>query len=84
MLKIIEFILLILAIYYGLGFLGRYVLPLLLGHYISKKFSQMQNDQQEWTNKNQRKPEVTIDNQPAGKKKYPKDAGDYVDFEEVK
>jgi hypothetical protein len=75
----------LLIVYLVFRFLARQILPLLLGDYISKKMSEMQQNQN--ANKNyhkQREGEVTIEANVEGKKKYSKNSGEYVDYEEVK
>jgi hypothetical protein len=66
-------------------FFTRHVFPLLLGTYVNKKMSDMhQNQQAQYNNQKKREGEVTIDVKPEKGKTYPKDSGEYVDFEEIK
>lgn len=66
-------------------FLSRYVLPLILGNYIEKKVSQMnRNATSNQSHQRRHEGEVTIDTSVGNKKKYSKNTGDYVDFEEIK
>lgn len=66
-------------------FLTRYLFPLFLGTYVNKKMSDMhQNQQAHYNNQKKREGEVTIDVKPEKGKTYPKDSGEYVDFEEIK
>jgi len=72
-------------VYMVIRFLTRLLFPLFLGTYVNKKMSEM-NKQQRAYNDAQRKREgeVTIDSKPEKKKKYSKNSGEYVDFEEIK
>ena len=73
------------TVYVIIRFLARYVLPLLLGKFIEKKVSQMQSTASaNSSSKQRREGEVTIDKSSGGSKKFSKNTGDYVDFEEIK
>jgi hypothetical protein len=66
-------------------FLSRYVLPLFFSSYIENKMSQMnRNSSSNQSPQQRREGEVTIDTSAGNKKKYSKNTGDYVDFEEIK
>jgi hypothetical protein len=72
-------------IYVIYKFLTQYVFPLLLGNFINRNFSHMQgnhsaNDKQ-YT---RREGEVTINDANPRKNRKNKNAGEYVDFEEIK
>ncbi len=75
-------LLVIAIIYFGIRFIKRYVLPLL----IDKGIKTMQQKMQEQQRNNQpSRPEgdVTVEGRPGEPGKKPKDNGEYVDFEEV-
>ncbi len=78
-------LLIIAIIYFALRFIVRYLLPFLLTNYINRKFNEMGKAHGfRQTNTNKREGEVTIEYNPNDKKKYPREKGDYVDFEEIK
>jgi hypothetical protein len=79
--KLVIFVIILLVI----RFFVRNLLPLLLGSYLKKKMSEMQQNQDNYRPRQQRREgEVIIDLKPSEKKKYPDNTGDYVDFEEIK
>ena len=73
----------IIIIYYGIKFISRYVLPMLVDKGIKNMQQKMQNQQ----NQNQRSTrppgEVTIEYKNNTTKKSTQTKGDYIDFEEV-
>lgn len=78
-------IIIIILIYIGLRIFVKYIFPVLLGSYINKKMTEMHRHQQSRQQYNQnRQGNVTIDPSTSNKKKYSKDEGEYIDFEEVK
>ncbi|TYA71833.1 DUF4834 family protein [Seonamhaeicola marinus] len=83
---LINMILIILLIYFGVKILARLFSPFLARFVIKKaeqrfgqQFGQHQNRQQQ---KSRKEGEVTIDKMP-NRKASNKDVGDYVDFEEI-
>lgn len=85
MIGLLRVIFVFAIIYMVIRFLTRHIFPLLLGNYVNRKMSDMQREQQDHYNSQRRREgEVTINNNPSTKKKYPKDTGEYVDFEEIK
>jgi len=73
------------TVYIIIRFLARYVFPILLGNFVEKKVSQMnRNTSSDQSPKQRREGEVTIDTPSDSKKKFSKNTGDYVDFEEIK
>jgi hypothetical protein len=83
-LKLLDTLLVIFIVLTVIRFFARYILPSLLGNYVRRKMSEMgqQFNQQP---PQSREGEVTIEGTPAGKKKkYPKDSGEYTDYEEIK
>ena len=72
------------TVYIIIRFLSRYVLPILLGNFVEKKVSQMNRNMSSGQQpQSRREGEVTIDTNSENKKKFSKNSGDYVDFEEV-
>ena len=61
-------------------FLTKHIFPILLGNYVNRKMSDVHQGQQQ----KKREGEVNIDVKPDNKKRYSKDTGEYVDFEEIK
>ena len=85
MIGLLRVIFVFAIVYMVLRFLTKHIFPLLLGNYVSRKMSDMQQNQQDYYNaQKKREGEVNIDAKPDSKKKYPKDSGEYIDFEEVK
>jgi hypothetical protein len=85
MIGLLRIIFVFAIVYMVLRFLTRHLFPLLLGTYVNKKMADMQQQQQAYYNRQHKSEgEVTIDVKPDKKKKFSKDSGDYVDFEEIK
>ena len=80
MVGLIRTILIIVMIYYGLKFLSRYVLPIVLTNYIKKM---QQNQQQRATEQNANVGETVVDKKPKTPKSSNNQVGVYVDFEEI-
>lgn len=80
MVGLIRTILIIVMIYYGLKFLSRYVLPIVLTNYIKKM---QQNQQQRATEQNANVGETVVDKKPKTPKSSNNQVGEYVDFEEI-
>jgi hypothetical protein len=72
-----------ILIYVVLRVFVKYIFPALLGNYINKKMTEMHQQQQSYQNNN-REGDVTINTSENNKKKYSKNTGEYIDFEEVK
>ena len=82
---LLEKLVIFVIIYLLIRFFIRNVFPLLVGSYVKKKMSEMQQNQENYRSHQQkREGEVIIDLKPSEKKKYPGNTGDYVDFEEIK
>lgn len=80
---VLNTILIIILIYYGLKFVGKFLLPIFLQkamQNVEKKFNQ-QNAGQNQNESNEG--ETTIDKKPIPPKESNKNVGEYVDFEEV-
>ncbi|WP_346856203.1 DUF4834 family protein [uncultured Draconibacterium sp.] len=72
----------IAVIYYGIRFISRYILPMLIDKGVKNMQQKMQNQQQQ----NQPKRpegEVTIEKNPTNKNRNSQNNSEYVDFEEV-
>jgi hypothetical protein len=85
MIGLLRVIFVFAIVYMVIRFLTRHLFPLFLGNFVNRKMSEMQDQQQAYYNKQQkREGEVSIDVKPDKKKKFSKDSGEYVDFEEIK
>jgi hypothetical protein len=85
MIGLLRVIFVFAIVYMVIRFLTRHIFPLLLGNYVSRKMSEMQqNHQGNYNSRRKHEGEVTIDGKPGQKKRYSKDTGEYVDFEEIK
>lgn len=71
------------TVYIIIRFLSRYVFPVILGNYVEKKVSQMNRNMSGQQTPPRREGEITIDSNSGSKKKFSKNTGDYVDFEEL-
>ena len=80
---VLNTILVIMLIYYGLKFVGRFLIPILFQKVVKnaeEKFKQQQGHQ---NHNNTKEGEITIDKKPNGKSKSNNDVGEYIDYEEV-
>lgn len=80
---VLNIILVIMLIYYGLKFVGRYLIPIFFQkamQNVEKKFNQQQ-EQQSYDKSKEGK--TTIDKTPIPPKESNKNVGEYVDYEEV-
>jgi hypothetical protein len=76
-------LLIIVLIYYGIRFISRYILPLLVDKGL-KNMQQKMQDQQRQSQRSTRPPgEVTIEYNKKNGNNASQTKGDYVDFEEV-
>lgn len=81
----IRTILIILAIYYALKIIGRYVLPIFMKKMmqnVEKKFNEQQG-RPTTHNQNVKEGETVIDKAPSTNAKSNGNVGEYVDFEDV-
>lgn len=81
----IRTILIILAIYYALKIIGRYIFPIFMKKMmqnVEKKFSEQQGRTTS-QNQNVKEGETIIDRTPNTRSKSNNDVGEYVDYEEV-
>lgn len=79
---LLKFIAIVILVYVGIRFIGRFLLPLFLGILI-KRASDNSNAGRYWQNRNSQEGEVKL----KGKKtesRFSKDEGEYVDYEEIK
>jgi hypothetical protein len=79
---VLNTILIIMLVYYGLKFVGKYLMPFFLQKVmknVEKKFNQQTGHNQDISKEG----ETSIDRKPIGSKESNKDVGEYVDFEEV-
>jgi len=78
----------IVIVYYGIKFIGRYILPLFVGKIIDNVEKKMRDQQQQFNNQQQNTTgkvgETIIAKKPSDYKEGNKKIGDYVDYEEVK
>lgn len=80
---VLNIILVIMLIYYGLKFVGKYLIPIFFQkamQNVEKKFNQQQKEQSYDKSKEGK---TTIDKTPIQPKESNKNVGEYVDFEEV-
>lgn len=75
-------LLVLIIIYFGIRFISRYVLPLLLDKGVKKMQQKMQDQQRQ---QRPRRPEgnVTIEKNQNQQSQQNSDKGEYIDFEEV-
>jgi len=77
-------ILIIMLVYYGIKFVGRYLFPIFFQKMVKnfeKKVREQQGHQQEVDAS--KEGETTIDKKPRPDKKSNNDVGEYVDYEDV-
>ena len=80
--KFIVTIVVIILLYYGIKFLSRFILPLLIDKGM-KNMQQKMREQQRQQESKRPEGEVTIEGQPGQHKNKGEDKGEYIDFEEV-
>lgn len=81
---LIKTIAIIIIVYYGFKFIGRYVLPLFVKRMVDnveKKYKEQQQNQ--YQDEKAKVGETVIDKKPSNMKESKKDEGDYVDYEEL-
>ncbi|MFZ0489942.1 MAG: DUF4834 family protein [Salegentibacter sp.] len=82
---VIRTILILLLIYYGLKILFRWFGPSLLKYFMKKmgkRFEQQFNQYQQPQN-GKKEGEVSIEKKPKNKRRSNKNAGEYIDYEEI-
>lgn len=83
--SILRVILIVLLIYFGFKVLIRWFGPMILKYFlkrIGKKFQQQFNQQQP-TGKKTKQGEVIIEKKSSNSRKTNKNAGEYIDYEEI-
>lgn len=78
----IVFILLI--IYFGIKFIMRYLAPKMVEKAADKLYKDMKEKEAAQRRKTTRRGDVTIDYTDKKPKQYPRNEGDYIEFEEIK
>jgi hypothetical protein len=83
---VIRTILIIIIIYYVIKFVSRYILPVILNNYVSRKMNEFSGNQGRQHDKNRaaREGEVIINDRARTEEKKRKDRGEYVDYEEIR
>ena len=79
----IRTLLIIAIIYFGLRFIRRYVLPMLIDKGVKNMQQKMYDQQQQQQRSRRQEGDVTIENNRNSSKNWPSNKGEYVDFEEV-
>ena len=80
---VLNIIFTIMLIYYGIKFIGRYLIPIFFQK-IVKNAEEKIRKQQGFQNYNTTKEgETTIDKKPNGQKGSNKNVGEYIDYEEI-
>ena len=75
---LVRFLLILLIIYFVLRIFTRYVLR----SYLNKMKKNFENQQNQYNQK--KEGDVTINTKPSKEKKFDKNDGEYIDYEEVK
>lgn len=73
----------IAIIYFAIRIFSRYILPLLIDKGVKNMQQKMYEQQKQNQRPNRREGEVTIEKNTKEDKRYNKDEGEYIDFEEV-
>lgn len=79
----LKVIIILILVYFGLKILFKYIFPAMVGSFIAKKMAEMQRQQQAYQSQ-KRDSEVSFGQSNNQKKKFSKDTGEYVEFEEIK
>ena len=80
---VLNTILVIMLIYYGLKFVGRFLIPLLFQKVVKNAEEKFKQQQENQNYNNTKEGEITIDKKPNGQNKSNNDVGEYIDYEEV-
>lgn len=83
---LLRIIIIFFIVYYIFKLFTRYILPALLGNFIKSRMSEMNKHNNQKNESSKRKEgETVIDSaSQQNKKHYPKNTGEYIDFEEIK
>ncbi len=77
-----KLLLILLVVYLGFKFIGKYVFPIVVKRYVGK-FEQKMKEQQQAQEPKQKVGETLIDKKPNSDKTSNNDVGEYVDYEDV-
>lgn len=83
---LLQTILIVILVYYGLKFLLKWLAPKLLNYAVKKtneRFSQQFGNAQDFGNEQTREGETTVSKKPPRKSNPSKKVGEYIDFEEI-
>ncbi|MFW6369864.1 MAG: DUF4834 family protein [Bacteroidota bacterium] len=80
----LRIVFILILIYYFFRLFSRYILPIFIRNYIRKNQQDMFNRRHSQSSPNRQEGDINIDYVGKRSKKYNKDSGEYVDFEEVK
>ncbi len=81
---LLKFIFIFLLIFYGLKLITRFVVPFFAKRYMKKMQKDLYNQQHQRSNKKANEGDVIIESHPKNGKKFDKDVGEYIDYEEIK
>lgn len=85
MIRLLDFLLLIIVVLYIIKALVRFLLPMLFQSVVNKAQEQHQNQQRNYGSQKQPDAKVKVDYIPESHKaKVPDTEGDFVDYEEIK
>lgn len=79
----IRTLVIIAIIYFAIRIISRYILPMLVDKGVKNMQQKMYEQQKQNQRSNRREGEVTIEKDKQKNKKFDKDEGEYIDFEEV-
>lgn len=83
--RLLDFLIIAIAILYIIKALVRFLLPMLFQSVVNKAQQQQQSQQQNYRSETKAEPKVKVDYIPEGQKnKVPDSEGEFVDFEEIK
>lgn len=83
---LLQTILIVILVYYGLKLLLKWLAPKLLNYAVKKtseRFGQQFGTNQDFSDNNEREGETTIAKKPFRKSNPSKKVGEYIDFEEI-
>ncbi|WP_127136576.1 DUF4834 family protein [Flagellimonas oceanensis] len=83
---LLQTILIVILVYYGLKFLMKWLAPKLLNYAVKKtneRFSQQFGNAQDFGNEAPKEGETSISKKPPRKSNPSKKVGEYIDFEEI-
>jgi len=83
---LLQTILIVILVYYGLKLLGKWLAPKLLNYAVKKtneRFGQQFGNYQDFDRTQEREGETTVSQKPHRKSNPSKKVGEYIDFEEI-